>query len=41
MLVTKLGEVVAPGKLMIGIDFQVKDHGQLASLSTHQFLPIL
>ena len=31
MLVTKLGEVVAPGKLMIGIDFQVKDHGQYAS----------
>ena len=27
-------------KLMIGIDSQVKDHGQLASLCTHPSLPI-
>ena len=40
MLVTKLDQVVVPSKLMIGIDSQVKDHGQLASLCTHPSLPI-
>ena len=39
-IVTKLDQVVVPSKLMIGIDSQVKDHGQLASLCTHPSLPI-